>query len=376
MTPRDLALFHAHGGRVEAARAAFGGADWIDLSTGIAPWAWPVAGVDPGWERLPEPGAIAALEAAAAAAFGVADPAQVVAVPGTDLAMRVLAPLLGAKRSSLVRPGYAGHLAAWPDAVAVLADAVDALAGGQALPHPTRHPGLGPGSTVPRDQGPADTHPGGPRAKPGVTAGFAERGALNDADLLVLASPANPDGRVTDPALLRALAATMTVVVDEAYADPAPALCPHASDRLIVLRSFGKFYGLPGVRLGFVVAGQNLATRLRTLLGDWPVSSAAVAIGTAGYRDDRWRQAQASRIAETGTLLDEVLRDAGLDLIGHAPLFRLIACKAATRLFETLARHAILTRPFADQPDRLRIGLPRGAAGLVRLATALEEFPR
>ncbi|WP_010161745.1 aminotransferase class I/II-fold pyridoxal phosphate-dependent enzyme [Sphingomonas sp. PAMC 26617] len=374
MTPRDLALFHAHGGRVEAARAAFGGADWIDLSTGIAPWAWPVAGVDPGWERLPEPGAIAALEAAAAAAFGVADPTQVVAVPGTDLAMRVLAPLLGAKRPSVVRPGYAGHLAAWPGAVAVSADSVDAV--GHAPSLPIRHPGPVPGSTVPRDPRPGDTHPGGPRAKPGVTVGVGGGGALNDADLLVLASPANPDGRVTDPALLRTLATTMTVVVDEAYADPAPALCPHASDRLIMLRSFGKFYGLPGVRLGFVVAGQDLATRLRTLLGDWPVSSAAVAIGTAAYRDDGWRQAQASRIAETGTLLDEVLRDAGLDLIGHAPLFRLIACKAATRLFETLARHAILTRPFADQPDRLRIGLPRGAAGLVRLATALEEFPR
>ncbi len=168
----------------------------------------------------------------------------------------------------------------------------------------------------------------------------------------------------------------MTVVVDEAYADPAPGLSPHASDRLIVLRSFGKFYGLPGVRLGFVIAGDDVAKRLRGLLGDWPVSSAAVAIGTAAYRDGVWRHAQASRIAETGALLDEVLRDAGLDLVGHAPLFRLVACADATALFETLARHAILTRPFADQPDRLRIGLPRGAAGLVRLATALEEFPR
>ncbi|RZM10910.1 MAG: aminotransferase, partial [Sphingomonas sp.] len=93
-------------------------------------------------------------------------------------------------------------------------------------------------------------------------------------------------------------------------------------------------------------------------------------------RDGGWRYAQASRIAETGALLDEVLRDAGLELIGHAPLFRLVACADATALFETLAHHAILTRPFADQPDRLRIGLPRGAAGLVRLATALEEFPR
>jgi cobalamin biosynthetic protein CobC len=75
-------------------------------------------------------------------------------------------------------------------------------------------------------------------------------------------------------------------------------------------------------------------------------------------------------------LLHHVLSDAGLPLVGSAPLFRLVACDRAADLFTHLARHAILTRPFADQPDRLRIGLPRGAAALVRLATALEEFVR
>jgi cobalamin biosynthetic protein CobC len=354
---RDLALFHAHGGRVDAARATFGGDEWIDLSTGIAPWAWPVADVPLGWEQLPEPGAIAGLEAAAAEAFAVADPARIVAVPGSDLAMRLLALVIAARRPCVVRPGYAGHLAAWPDAVAVAPDAVTALlasgspaqAGAQGTARSARNPGLLPAQ---------------------------ENGGLGHADLLVLANPANPDGRVTDPALLRTLAQMMTVVVDEAYADPAPGLAPDASDRLIVLRSFGKFYGLPGLRLGFVIAGTAIAAKLRDLLGDWPVSSAAIAIGTAAYRDQHWHRAQQARITETGGLLDEVLRDAGLDVIGRAPLFRLIACDGATNLFETLAHHAILTRPFADQPDRLRIGLPRGAAGLVRLATALEEFPR
>jgi cobalamin biosynthetic protein CobC len=352
---RDLALFHAHGGRVDAARAMFGGDEWIDLSTGIAPWAWPVADVPLGWEQLPEPGSIAALEAAAAEAFGVADPMRVVAVPGSDLAMRLLALVIAALRPCVVRPGYAGHLAAWPDAVAVTPDdgttpsGSPAQAGGQGTARSARSSGL-------------------------LLA--QEHGGLGDADLLVLASPANPDGRVTDPALLRTLSQTMTVVVDEAYTDPAPGLCPEADDRLIVLRSFGKFYGLPGLRLGFVIAGTAIAAKLRDLLGDWPVSSAAVAIGTAAYRDQHWHRAQQARITETGGLLDEVLRDAGLPVVGSAPLFRLVACTQATKLFETLAHHAILTRPFADQPDRLRIGLPRGAAGLVRLATALEEFPR
>ncbi|MFS0774034.1 aminotransferase class I/II-fold pyridoxal phosphate-dependent enzyme [Sphingomonas sp. 1P08PE] len=313
---RVLATFCAHGGRVAAARAAFGGEDWIDLSTGIAPWGWPVDDLPLGLDHLPEPDAIAALEAAAAGAFGVDDPAGVVAVPGTDLAMRLLATMLPADRAVVLQPGYAGHRAAWPDAQPVAA-----------LPAP-------------------------------------------DADLFVLASPANPDGRVTDRATLRRLAGRMTVVVDEAYADPDPGLCPHASDRLIVLRSFGKFYGLPGLRLGFVVAGPDVARRLRTLIGDWPVSGPAVAIGMLAYADANWRRAQQARIAEMGGMLDDVLTAAGIGIVGAAPLFRLVACRSD--LFETLARHAILTRPFADRPDRLRIGLPRGSAAIIRLATALE----
>jgi len=321
--PRSLATFSAHGGRVAAARAAFGGADWIDLSTGIAPWAWPVTAL-PGLDRLPEPAEIAALEAAAAQAFGVADAARVVAVPGTDLAMRLLASLIGARAPAVRHPGYAGHRAAWPDAELVA-------------------------------EGPVTEGPGA-------------------RDLFVLASPANPDGRIADPGALRGLSRRMTVLLDEAYADPAPGLCPDASDRLIVLRSFGKFYGLPGLRLGFVVAGPGIAGGLRAMLGDWPVSSPAVAIATAAYRDAAWRRAQAARMVEAGALLDGVLADAGLTLAGSAPLFRLVACDDAARLFGTLARHAILTRPFADRADRLRIGLPRGAAALTRLAAALEEF--
>lgn len=321
----DLDPFYAHGGRVAAARAAFGGDDWIDLSTGIAPWAWPVAGVAPRLARLPEPEEIAGLEAAAGQVFGVADPTTVVAVPGTDLAMRLLAPILGARRPAVVRPGYSGHAAAWPNAAAVTHDRLGDLAG----------------------------H-----------------------DLVVLATPANPDGQIAAPAVLHGVAQRMTLVVDEAYGDPAAGLCPQASDRLVVLRSFGKFYGLPGLRLGFVMTGPGVAGRLRAVLGDWPVSGPAVAIGTAAYRDTGWREAQTRRIAGAGVSLDQLLADAGIALAGTAPLFRLIACDAAADLFRTLARHAILTRPLPDQPDRLRIGLPRDAAALTRLATALKEYTR
>lgn len=265
LDPRAFATFCAHGGRVASARAVYGGRNWIDLSTGIAPWAWPTDAVLKGLDRLPEQKEIMALEAVAAEAFGISDATRVVAVPGTDLAMRLLAPLIGAQRPAVLQSGYAGHRAAWPEAQAVDDASVEGLAG---------------------------------------------------CDLFVLATPANPDGRIT-------------LVVDEAYADPAPGLSPLASDRLIVLRSFGKFYGLPGLRLGFVIAGQRMAAQLRALLGDWPVSSPAVAIGTAAYLDGAWQRAQQARILEQGALLDALLIRSGLTIVGVAPLFRLIDCTSA-----------------------------------------------
>ena len=313
----DLAAFTEHGGRVAEARARFGGEDWIDLSTGIAPWPYPVPPV--ALDRLPEPAALAALEAAARAAFGVPASRAVVAVPGTDLALRLLAMLLPAERPARLEPGYAGHRAAWPDAVP--------WAGG---------------------------------------AGH---------DLLVLANPNNPDGRVFERAALLALAERTTLLVDEAYAeaDPARSVADAAAARLIVLRSFGKFFGLPGVRLGFVIAAPELAARLRGLLGDWPIAQPALPIGTAAYRDRAWAEAQRARIAVAGAALDDLLAAASLNVVGATPFFRLIETRDAHALFRHLASRAILTRPFADDPRRLRIGLPGDATALARLQSALQE---
>ncbi len=316
--------FRVHGGRVEAARATFGGDDWIDLSTGIAPWPYPVRG-DPA-DRLPDPEALAALEAAAGAAFEVPAGRDVVAVPGSDLALRLLAVVLAAQRPAVVRPGYGGHLAAWRNATSIaFADIEEAAA----------------------------TH-----------------------DLIVLASPANPDGRVFDRSRVEMLADRTGLVVDEAYADPATALCDLSADGLVLLRSFGKFYGLPGLRLGFAIAEPVVAAKLRALLGDWPISTGAIATGTAAYRDVAFRTAQASRIAEAGAALDAVLAEAELKVAGAAPLFRLIACEDADALFRFLAGRAILTRPFADRRDRLRIGLPADTCAVTRLSAALLEYRR
>ncbi|MEH3047658.1 MAG: aminotransferase class I/II-fold pyridoxal phosphate-dependent enzyme [Sphingomonas adhaesiva] len=311
-----IADFLGHGGRIDAAMRAWPDAPrpWLDLSTGINPMPWqpaPALAVDAA--PLPSREALAGLEAAAACAFGVAAE-RVAAVPGSEIALRLLG-AMGVPRPIVAPgPGYGTHRA--------VADA------------PT-----GEGAT------------------------------------LLLANPNNPDGREIAPDALLAMAPDRWLVVDEAFVDATPALSvlplAAADARVIVLRSFGKFFGLAGVRLGFVVAPPEVLARLRALLGDWPVSAQAIAWGTAAYADARWIAAMRVTLAARAARLDALLARHGLAATGACPLFRLVAHHDARAIFARLAAAGVLTRPFADRADWLRFGLPGDDTGFDRLDRAL-----
>ena len=142
-------------------------------------------------------------------------------------------------------------------------------------------------------------------------------GALAGADLAVVVNPNNPDGRRHRPDDLAALAADVALlVVDESFADPEPdvSLLPrlgHDSANLVVLRSFGKFYGLAGVRLGFAVTGAALAERFRALAGPWAVSGPAIASGRAALADRAWQEATTRRLVADARRLDALADAAG-----------------------------------------------------------------
>jgi cobalamin biosynthetic protein CobC len=320
-----------HGGGITAARARFGGAesDWLDLSTGINPRPWlipPSLPID--WGRLPDDEALADLEDAAAAHFGCGA-AYVCAVPGSEIALRLIGGLLG-RVGAVVEPSYRTH--------AEMFDRVRNVSLDQAI--------------------------GGAGAEP----------------VLVLANPNNPDGRIIDRENLLALSTadrSRWLVVDEAYADlrPEVSLAGDLSShlRLIVLRSFGKFFGLAGLRLGFVIGPPDFLSRLRSMLGAWPVSAAAIAIGSHAYRDRSWIAATRARLPVDAGRLDCVLERHGLAPRGACPLFRLVETERADSLFAQLARRHILVRPFAEHPHWLRIGLPRDDAALERLDRALAD---
>lgn len=292
---------------------------WLDLSTGIAPWPHSTGGIEShDWRCLPDRAALVDLEAAAADYFGMApdDAEQVVAVPGSDIAIRLLARLIPAQRVAIAGHSYSGYRSAWPQA--------------EVMPF--------------------------------------ER-ALK-ADLMICANPNNPDGAWIEQRRLQRPPCER--LVDEAFADadPRQSLLPHRQGAL-VLRSFGKFFGLAGLRLGFVVADRPLARELRAMLGDWPVSGPAIAIATRAYADRQWQAAQRERLIEASARLQALLAAHGLADAGGTANFRLCETPYAASLFDWLCRHGILVRPFTERPGALRFGLPADEPPWQRLEIAL-----
>ncbi len=322
-----------HGGGLDAAVARWGRprADWLDLSTGINAEPYPVPSLAAEiWQRLPDAAMNRRLTAAAAARYGVADVACVVAAPGSQALIQWLPWVMAPSRVAVVGPTYNEHAPAWAAAghrVIEIA-AVDAV--------------------------------------------------TDDVGVLVVVNPNNPDGRRVAPERLRALAEERLVVVDEAFADCRPEFSVAGAVGspdldLVVLRSVGKFYGLAGLRLGFALAGRETAALLRAALGPWAVSGPAAVVGATALADDAWTIATRDRLVAAAARLDAWLAACGLRLAGGTELFRLIDDARAGALFEHLARAGILGRRFAEQPTWLRLGLP-GAAEKGRLAEALAAF--
>jgi len=139
----------------------------------------------------------------------------------------------------------------------------------------------------------------------------------------------------------------------------------------VILRSFGKFYGLAGLRLGFAIGAPDVISRIAAALGPWPCSGPALHIGTAALRDRPWADRMRSVLAEEAGKLDEVLVNAGFTIVGGTSLFRLARHPDALKLHAALARQHIWCRNFDWAGDLLRFGLPPGDVGRDRLAVAL-----
>ncbi len=305
-----------HGGGIDAAVRQWGGAraDWMDLSTGINPVPYPVGMMaDAVWTALPDIGAVMALECAARRFWAVPEGAAVLAAPGASAVIAQIPALMAAGRVVIPGPTYNEH--------------------GRAF----------------------------------AAAGWQLSGT-GDGDAVVVVRPNNPDGMVRDVpvAALR--------VIDESFGDVMPetsVMAQAGTPGTLILKSFGKFWGLAGLRLGFVIGDAALVAKLAARLGPWPVSGPALAIGTAALSDFGWAEAARQRLLRDARRLDAMMAAAGADIHGGTSLFRLYRVKDAMVWQDRLAQHRILTRTFPYSAEWLRLGLPGPDADWARLKLAL-----
>ena len=322
-----------HGGRLRVAAARYGIplTDWLDLSTGVSPYGWPVPHLAPNvWQRLPEDGD--GLEEAMAAYYRTE---QGLAVAGSQAAIQALPGLVPRASIACLAPLYNEHPHAWRVAgheVHMMNDASvdDALSRG--------------------------------------------------AEHVLVCNPNNPTGRGYSSQMLLGVAARLharggVLIVDEAFIDATPekSLAPlagtDAAPNLVVLRSLGKFFGLAGARVGFVFAGSRLRERLRTRLGPWTVSGPSREIAKLALLDRDWQTKMRSFLLSSGERLATLLSPLGE--IGATALFATVRSPHARDIHESLAQNGILTR-FFENESMIRFGLPESEGSWVRLGDALK----
>lgn len=324
-----------HGGRVRAAAQRYGISehDWLDLSTGINPNGWPVPVLPQNiWQHLPQDDD--ELYAAAQSYYGTA---SLLPVAGSQAAIQALPRLRAPGRVAIVMPSYAEHAHAWQ------------RHGHQVIP----------------------------------TSAAEILHISDDVQVVVIVNPNNPSGKLFSRDELLRLHERLAarggwLIVDEAFMDAAPehslaSASPRA--RLIVLRSVGKFFGLAGARVGFVLAEQKLLHALAALLGPWPIAAPSRYVTTLALRDSTWQQATRHAFTLAAQRLSGLLTRHGLVPDGGCDLFQWVCRADAASVHDQLAQRGILTRLF-DQPHSVRFGLPRDEAQWVRLAAALSELQR
>ena len=318
-----------HGGNLVDATRRFGAPDagWLDLSTGISPWSWPVPVVpERVWRNLPYPDG--ELERIAADYFGAAS-SGVLATPGSQFAISTVPALVRKGRVAMPSVGYAEHHHAW------------ICAGHQPIHYDDES----------------------------ALVALADGGLVDHA---VIINPNNPTGTLLPQSTVSSVSARLAsrdgcTLVDEAFVDPVPGyssghLC--GTQGLVVLRSLGKFFGLAGVRLGFCLGSASILGQLEERMGPWLVNHAARWIGERALEDTEWHALQRARLEAVSVRWHS-------DVAGIVPsaaawtrnaLFSSVQMERARALalFESMADRGVLIRLFELDAERalIRLGLP------------------
>jgi len=303
---------------------------WMDLSTGINPNGWIIPEIPARcWQRLPEIG-----DGLVSAAKQYYQCQSLLPVAGSQAAIQTLPLLRKKSKVGVLKPAYAEHAYSWKNAgheiVELEAEKIEAH--------------------------------------------------LESLDVLILVNPNNPTGQSFDKEQLLKWHDILRrhkgwLIIDEAFIDTTPekSLSNHqVIDGLIILRSIGKFFGLAGIRCGFVIGIEELLHTLNEKLGPWVISHPSRYVATAALLDQEWINQTQDELKQNSNRLAALLTKRGLKPNGKTDLFHWIKTPLAKQVYQNLAQQGVLTRLF-PQPLSLRFGLPKNNQQYVDLDAALKN---
>lgn len=324
-----------HGGRLDEAVQKYGGApdQWLDLSTGINPNAYPIGDVPEfAWQRLPDRNAELKLYDAARQYYQVPKDFGIIAANGTQVLIEMVPRVVDSQRIDILSPTYEEHAQAWKKN--------------------GRHVEL--------------------------IEAVESRSLISNA--LVIVNPNNPDGNVLTVPQLETLADDLALrhgylILDEAFcdADPDLSFIPKMRSNVLIYRSFGKFFGLAGLRLGFLIANRDIVHQIENQFGPWNVSGPALAIGTKALADHSWIEQTRTELGRVSESQQLMLKNLGFEIAGTNALFTYTDHSHAEKIYKELLKQHILIRKFPGMPTKLRFGLCKDLTELKRLEAALSQ---
>ncbi len=212
------------------------------------------------------------------------------------------------------------------------------------------------------------------------------RAVRPETKLLFVAHPNNPTGTHVPAAdlerLLRELPPRVVAVVDEAYVEFADAPDYRSAlemrllrERLVILRTFSKAYGLAGLRVGFAVAPPRLVDYLNRVRAPFNVGRVAQRAALAALQDDAHVERYVALNREQRARLAERLVGLGFSVAPSQTNFLLVDFGVPSRaLYEALLRKGVIVRPMGppiETCQRVTVGLPEENE---RLLAALREL--
>jgi len=311
-----------HGGKLDHHLDLYGGdrSDWIDLSTGINNSPYPIPKIPKWvWECLPDERLNENFKDAARDFWKVPKSAEITTANGTSPIISILPSIFRRGNIDIYHPTYNEYKAAF-------------------------------------------TKSGWKISK-------------NNASARVLVNPNNPDGKYWSSTDI--LSNDKLTIVDESFCDltPEKSLIKFSDQPgVVVLKSFGKFWGLAGLRLGCAIAAPKTLKKLQSMLGPWPASGPALFIGVKALNDKNWANNNVKKLDNLASKFDDILLKNSIHIMGGTSLFRLIKIKNAEKMKNYFAQNHILIRTFSYSNEIARIGIPKNEKQRLKIETILNEF--